>query len=78
MTKVILAFNIFLYLCVAANDIEEMDCSKLRLGQYLCPDPSYDLIDPKTQQPYGCTQENKARGTLVYYFNSFCFIFYKR
>lgn len=61
MTKVILAFNIFLYLCVAANDIEEMDCSKLRLGQYLCPDPSYDLIDPKTQQPYGCTQENKAR-----------------
>ncbi|KAK9509842.1 hypothetical protein O3M35_004745 [Rhynocoris fuscipes] len=38
-----------------------VECSTLRMGQYLCPDPEYDLIDPKTQQPRGCTKENKAK-----------------
>ncbi|KAJ4448163.1 hypothetical protein ANN_10176 [Periplaneta americana] len=40
-----------------------VECSTLRMGQYICPDPdpSYDYIDPKTQQPYGCTKENKAK-----------------
>ncbi|KAL1512827.1 hypothetical protein ABEB36_002349 [Hypothenemus hampei] len=38
-----------------------IDCSSLRMGQYLCPDPSYDLIDPKTQQIYGCSKDNKAK-----------------
>ncbi|XP_039278044.1 TM2 domain-containing protein CG10795 isoform X3 [Nilaparvata lugens] len=37
------------------------DCSKLRLGQYICPHPDYEFIDPKTQQPKGCTKENKAK-----------------
>jgi len=41
-----------------------VECSTLRMGQYICPDPdpSYNYIDPKTQQPYGCTKENKAKG----------------
>ncbi|KAJ8930462.1 hypothetical protein NQ314_016744 [Rhamnusium bicolor] len=39
----------------------EVDCNILRMGQYLCPDPNYDLIDSKTQQLKGCTKENKAR-----------------
>lgn len=36
------------------------NCSTLRMGQYICPDPSYDFIDPKTQQPYRCTKDNVA------------------
>ncbi|XP_067004562.1 TM2 domain-containing protein biscotti [Anabrus simplex] len=41
----------------------EVDCSTLRMGQFLCPDPDpmYEYIDPKTQQPYDCTKENKAK-----------------
>ncbi|XP_060531391.1 TM2 domain-containing protein CG10795-like [Cylas formicarius] len=38
------------------------DCSKLKMGQFLCPDPSVnDLVDPKTQQIRGCTKENKGK-----------------
>lgn len=37
------------------------DCSTLKMGQYICPDPDYDLIDPQTQQPRGCSRENKAK-----------------
>ncbi|ENN81244.1 hypothetical protein YQE_02338, partial [Dendroctonus ponderosae] len=33
----------------------------LRMGQFLCPDPSYDLIDPVTQEIRGCTKEGKAK-----------------
>jgi hypothetical protein len=40
----------------------EIDCNNLRMGQYICPHPDYDFIDPKTQQPRGCTKENKAKG----------------
>lgn len=45
-----------------------VECGTLRMGQYICPDPdpSYDYIDPKTQQPYGCTKENKAKGGEVF------------
>nr|CAD7440897.1 unnamed protein product [Timema bartmani] len=42
----------------------KVDCSStLRMGQYICPDPApnYTFIDPKTQQPEGCTKENKAK-----------------
>uniref|UniRef100_A0A1B0CIK9 TM2 domain-containing protein n=2 Tax=Lutzomyia longipalpis TaxID=7200 RepID=A0A1B0CIK9_LUTLO len=41
----------------------EVDCSELRMGQYLCPDPGNidNHIDPKTQQIRGCTRENKAK-----------------
>jgi hypothetical protein len=49
-----------------------VECSTLRMGQYICPDPdpSYDYIDPKTQQPYGCSKENKAKGGEVFPVNS--------
>lgn len=39
-----------------------VECTKLLKGQFLCPDPKYDFIDPKTQQPRGCTQNNLASG----------------
>jgi hypothetical protein len=40
------------------------------MGQYICPDPdsTYSYIDPKTQQPYGCTKENKAKGGELFIF----------
>lgn len=38
-----------------------VDCNGLQMGQYLCPDPRLDQIDPKTQQFYGCTKENSAK-----------------
>lgn len=47
------------------NSVEytyEIDCNHLRMGQYICPHPDYDLIDSKTQQPRGCTKDNKAKG----------------
>lgn len=42
-------------------------CENLRLGQYMCPDPDpkYEYIDRKTQQPKNCTKENLARGKCV-------------
>lgn len=42
----------------------KVNCNTLRLGQYLCPDPAYDFIDPKTQQIRGCTKENKAKSLI--------------
>lgn len=39
----------------------EVDCSTLRIGQYMCPDPNINHIDPKTQQPIGCTKHNVAK-----------------
>ncbi|KAI8436018.1 hypothetical protein MSG28_004148, partial [Choristoneura fumiferana] len=36
--------------------VELVDCSTLRLGQYICPDPSINQIDPDTQQFRGCVQ----------------------
>ncbi|XP_047362778.1 TM2 domain-containing protein CG10795 isoform X2 [Vespa velutina] len=45
----------------AADYTYEIDCNNLRMGQYICPHPDYDFIDQKTQQPKGCTKENKAR-----------------
>lgn len=48
------------------GQINEVDCSKLRLGQYICPHPDVieTYIDPKTQQPRGCTQQNRAEGKI--------------
>lgn len=39
----------------------EVDCSHLRIGQYMCPDPAINHIDAKTQQPIGCTKNNVAK-----------------
>ncbi|XP_049868851.1 TM2 domain-containing protein CG10795 [Pectinophora gossypiella] len=33
-----------------------VDCSTLRPGQYICPDPSINPIDPDTQQFKGCVK----------------------
>lgn len=53
---------IFILLSILPVDaIVEVNCSKLRIGQYLCPDPNVSHIDPKTQQPFGCTKENVAK-----------------
>lgn len=50
-----------------AKNTYEVDCNKLRMGQFLCPDPAVieTYIDPKTQQPQGCTRQNKAEGVFV-------------
>lgn len=40
----------------------ETECKNLRMGQFLCPDPAYDFIDPETQQLRGCTKDNVAQG----------------
>lgn len=39
----------------------DVDCSQLRIGQYMCPDPDINYIDAKTQQPIGCTKNNVAK-----------------
>lgn len=44
----------------------EVDCNNLRMGQYICPDPQYSHIDPKTQQFKGCRKDNKAKGFYMY------------
>lgn len=51
---------LLLFSLVGASDdaksetVVKVDCSTLRLGQYICPDPSIDQIDPDTQQFRGC------------------------
>ena len=43
-----------------ASGVYETDCAAtLQMGQYLCLDLN---IDPKTQQPAGCTPDGKALG----------------
>lgn len=39
----------------------DVDCSQLRVGQYMCPDPNINHIDPKTQQPYDCSKASIAK-----------------
>ncbi|KAF4520962.1 hypothetical protein B566_EDAN011598 [Ephemera danica] len=31
------------------------------MGQFLCPDPAINHIDPQTQQPRNCTKQNTAK-----------------
>lgn len=39
----------------------QVDCKKLLIGQFICPDPNRtNQIDPTTQQFYGCNEKNKA------------------
>lgn len=53
---------LFLYSRVGASDEVKVDntvtvdCSTLRLGQYICPHPNEDQIDPDTQQFKGCVK----------------------
>uniref|UniRef100_U5EWP4 Putative conserved plasma membrane protein n=1 Tax=Corethrella appendiculata TaxID=1370023 RepID=U5EWP4_9DIPT len=46
---------------IQLSDEIEVDCGELRMGQFLCPNPALRHIDPKTQQFFGCTKENKAK-----------------
>ncbi|XP_061713684.1 TM2 domain-containing protein CG10795 [Cydia pomonella] len=55
-------FVIVCLLCLCSSTLASdepnefvVDCSTLRLGQYICPDPSIDQIDPDTQQFRGCS-----------------------
>ncbi|KAL4701903.1 hypothetical protein ACJJTC_013762 [Scirpophaga incertulas] len=38
---------------------EIVDCATLRLGQFICPDPSINPIDPATQQYRGCMKGDR-------------------
>ncbi|GLH01327.1 TM2 domain-containing protein CG10795 [Gryllus bimaculatus] len=58
-----LAFVLLVTNCAKCDEQYYVDCSTLRMGQYKCPHPDIinDYIDPQTQQPRGCTKENKAK-----------------
>lgn len=75
-------FLLLIMSCVDASDeaksdkFEAVDCSTLRLGQYICPDPSINPIDPDTQQYRGCTKgekipsEGEAEGVWLVFYSS--------
>lgn len=46
----------------AKTPIYETECKNLRMGQFMCPDPAYEFIDPDTQQLRGCTRDGVAQG----------------
>lgn len=56
----------FVLICISPSEQVNYDCDELLMGQYLCPDPSKNHIDPKTQQLRGCTMENKAKGMHIH------------
>ncbi|KAK7586011.1 hypothetical protein V9T40_003887 [Parthenolecanium corni] len=61
--KLCFCYLITLFILINGDDDTNktgVECTKLLKGQFLCPDPSYDFIDPKTQQPKGCTSNNLA------------------
>lgn len=75
----VLCVTIFLFCArgYASDEVKSdknviVDCNTLRLGQYICPDPSKDQIDPVTQQFYGCTKgqdipsEGEAEGKITF------------
>lgn len=58
--------HLIVFLCILAFkllpiDGVEVDCSQLRVGQFICPDPIINHIDPKTQQPFDCGKNNIAK-----------------
>ncbi|XP_076322159.1 TM2 domain-containing protein 1 biscotti isoform X2 [Tachypleus tridentatus] len=55
-------WHIFVYFVLFAVNFKklhcyEVNCSHILIGQYSCANPD---IDPRTQQPRGCSKENKA------------------
>ena len=60
MKKVI--FLIIVMFCPKALE-SATDCLKLRVGQFICPDPdsAYDYIDKNTQSVIGCSKEGTAK-----------------
>lgn len=69
MEPKMLLISIFLIvISVTAVSLDKpTDCAKLKLGQFLCPDPdsNYTYIDPKTQSVIGCQKSGKATGKQV-------------
>ena len=60
---------ISLFLLILPYTLESAtDCSKLRVGQFLCPDPdsSYKYIDEKTQSVVGCSKDGRATGIHIF------------
>lgn len=67
--KLCFCYLITLFILINGDDDTNktgVECTKLLKGQFLCPDPSYDFIDPKTQQPKGCTSNNLASGKITF------------
>lgn len=76
MTKILVTI-VLLSFCKEAWSSDEaaekviVDCTTLRLGQFICPDPSINQIDPDTQQFRGCEKgkefpsEGEAKGTFT-------------
>lgn len=66
MFRIMCIFKILVFLLITAPYALESatDCSKLRVGQKICPDPdrSYKYIDEETQSIFGCTREGTAKG----------------
>lgn len=58
-----LTYVVFLRMALGAHSAEahinifETNCSTLQMGQFICPSPD---IDPLTQEPKGCNQNNVA------------------
>jgi hypothetical protein len=52
----------FLIISCSIPYVLPIDCTKLRVGQFICPDPdsSYDYIDHKTQSVAGCKKDGTA------------------
>lgn len=48
--------------CSIPHVLPTTDCTKLRVGQFICPDPdsSYDYIDHHTQSVVGCQKDGTA------------------
>lgn len=59
-------FVILLLIIGLASLESATDCTKLRAGQFICPDPdsSYDYIDKNTQSVIGCKEDRTATGKL--------------
>lgn len=55
-------FGLFLItITIPVSSEIELNCNELRVGQFMCPDPNVNHIDPKTQQPKNCNEKNKAK-----------------
>lgn len=69
MKMIIIVLSLYLIGLIDPIQSDDIDCNKLRIGQFICPHPDIidTYIDPKTQQPKGCTQQNKAEGELQKY-----------
>lgn len=58
---VILGAILSIFPVYTGSQSSQMDCSTLRMGQFMCPDPKLNQIDAKTQQYQGCRKDNLAK-----------------